>query len=111
MEGLTFDLAKTTLRELNQFLHSSADTLAGKEVLVANPDGAHNIAVGCNAPVKVTIDGHAGYYAGGMNQLADITALTGLLAQAGLSHAPTDFKRVASARSLYHWNADADQTY
>ena len=42
---------------------------------------------------------------------ADIGALTGLLAAAGLSHKPEDFKRVASARSLYHWNADADQTY
>ena len=42
---------------------------------------------------------------------ADITALTELLAAAGLKHSPQDFKRVASARSLYHWNADADQTY
>jgi hypothetical protein len=42
---------------------------------------------------------------------ADIAALTELLAAAGLHHAPQDFKRVASARSLYHWNADADQTY
>ncbi len=42
---------------------------------------------------------------------ADITALTELLAAAGLSHKPQEFKRVASARSLYHWNADADQTY
>lgn len=42
---------------------------------------------------------------------ADISALTELLAAAGLSHKPEDFKRVASARSLYHWNADADQTY
>ena len=42
---------------------------------------------------------------------SDITALTELLAAAGLNHKPQDFKRVASARSLYHWNADADQTY
>lgn len=41
----------------------------------------------------------------------DITALTELLGAAGLSHSPRDFKRVASARSLYHWNADADQSY
>lgn len=229
MEGLTFDLAKTSLRELNQYLHGSAEALAGKDVLVANPDGAHNIAVGCNAPVKVTIDGHAGYYAGGMNQLAhitingsastgvaenmmsgkvhvkgfasngagasahggllvidgdaglrcgislkgadiviggsvgsfsgfmaqagrmvvcgnagdalgdslyeaviyvkgtiaslgadarleemtdaDLTGLGELLQQAGLDHDPASFKRVASARSLYHWNADANQEY
>ncbi len=24
---------------------------------------------------------------------------------------PREFKRVASARTLYHWNADADQSY
>ncbi|MEO8297143.1 MAG: protein glxC [Burkholderiales bacterium] len=42
---------------------------------------------------------------------ADITALTDLLAAAGLQHDPQDFKRVASARSLYHWNADAEQEY
>jgi glutamate synthase domain-containing protein 3 len=42
-------------------------------VRVINPDGAHNIAVGINAPVKVTIDGHAGYYAAGMNKFAEVT--------------------------------------
>jgi methylamine---glutamate N-methyltransferase subunit B len=42
---------------------------------------------------------------------ADIQALTELLSAAGLTHRPQDFKRVASARSLYHWNADADQSY
>jgi len=34
-----------------------------------------------------------------------------LLSAAGLQHDPRDFKRVASARSLYHWNADANQEY
>jgi len=28
-----------------------------------------------------------------------------------MKHDPKDFKRVASARSLYHWNAEADQEY
>lgn len=42
---------------------------------------------------------------------ADITGLAELLAAAGLKHQPQDFKRVASARTLYHWNADADQEY
>ncbi len=229
MESLSFDLAKTPLREVNQFLHRPAADLDGRLVRIDNPDGAHNIAVGLDATVKVLIDGHAGYYAGGMNQLADITiegsastgvaenmmsgrvhvkgfasnaagasahggllvidgdaglrcgislkgadivvggsvgsfsgfmaqagrmvvcgnaghalgdslyeaviyvrgeiaslgadarieplsdedlgALAGLLAAAGLTHDPKDFKRVASARTLYHWNADADQEY
>lgn len=229
MENLTFDLSRQTVRELNQHLHSPAETLAGQHVTVLNPDGAHNIAVGINAPVKVTVSGHAGYYAAGMNKFADVTidgsastgvaenmmsgrvhvkgfasngagasahggllvidgdaglrcgislkgadivvggsvgsfsgfmaqagrmvvcgnagdalgdslyeaviyvrgtikslgadarlepladadisALASLLDQAGLSHDPHDFKRVASARTLYHWNADADQDY
>ncbi len=229
MESLTFDLKQGGVRPLNQFLHGPAEGLAGRHVRVINADGAHNIAVGCDAPVTVTVDGHAGYYAAGMNKLADVTiegsagtgvaenmmsgrvhvkgfasnsagasahggllvidgnaglrcgislkggdivvggsvgsfsgfmaqagrmvicgdagdalgdslyeaviyvkgtirslgadaqveplgeadvrALTELLAAAGLAHAPHDFKRVASARTLYHWNADANQEY
>lgn len=235
MEGVTevttFDLATQTVRELNQFLHLSAAELTGAEVIVANPNGAHNLAVGLNAPVQVTVQGHAGYYAAGMNQLAtvviegsagtgvaenmmsgrvhvkgfasnaagatahggllviegdaglrcgislkggdivvggsvgsfsafmaqagrmvicgnagdalgdslyeavlyvkgdikslgadaqvepmgatDIASVTELLNAAGLNtaHDPASFKRIASARTLYHWNADADQDY
>ncbi len=229
MDITHFDLARTPLRDVNQFLHSPADTLAGLQVEIHHPDGAHNIAVGLNAPLHVTLHGHAGYYAAGMNQLAtvviegsastgvaenmmsgkvhvrgfasngagasahggllvidgdaglrcgislkggdivvggsvgsfsgfmaqagrmvicgnagnalgdslyeaviyvrgeiaslgadarieplgetDIAALTELLGAAGLAHDPASFKRIASARSLYHWNADADQDY
>lgn len=42
---------------------------------------------------------------------ADLAALADLLARAGFDHDPKSFKRVASARSLYHWNADANQEY
>jgi methylamine---glutamate N-methyltransferase subunit B len=229
MDRVTFDLKQGGVRPLNEFLHGPADTLAGRHVRVVNADGAHNIAVGCDASVTVSIDGHAGYYAAGMNKLADVTvegsagtgvaenmmsgrvhvkgfasncagasahggllvidgnaglrcgislkggdivvggsvgsfagfmaqagrmvicgnagdalgdslyeaviyvkgaikslgadaqieplsendllALGGLLAAAGLPHEPRDFKRVASARTLYHWNADANQEY
>lgn len=229
MESLSFDLTATAVREVNQQLHAPADKLAGRKVEILNPDGAHNLAVGLNAPVEVTIRGHAGYFAAGMNQKAsvviegsagtgvaenmmsgkvhvkgfasngagasahggvlvidgdaglrcgislkggdivvggsvgsfsgfmaqagrmvicgnaghalgdslyeaviyvkgeiaslgadaqlepltdaDIAALAQLLAEAGLSHDPHGFKRVASARTLYHWNADADQEY
>ena len=38
-----------------------------------NPDGAHSIAVGVDAPIDIDIEGHAGYYAGGMNKQARIT--------------------------------------
>ena len=56
---------------MNSFLHKQAAGV--KQVAIANPDGAHNIAVGLDAPIAVDIDGHAGYYAAGMNKLANVT--------------------------------------
>jgi glutamate synthase domain-containing protein 3 len=41
----------------------------------------------------------------------DRAAVKNLMAQAGLAHDPAEFKRVASAKSLYHWHADANQEY
>jgi glutamate synthase domain-containing protein 3 len=225
---VTVDLATQAVRDLNAFLHQGLQ--AGiREVIVENPDGAHNIAVGVDAPVHVEIRGHAGYYAGGMNKqaridihgnagpgvaegmssgtvrvkgfasvsagaaahggllviegdaslrcgismkgidivvggsvgdfsafmaqagrlvicgdagdalgdslyeaviyirgtvksfgadaheepmtAADHEAVSALLAGAGLAHDPKSFRRVASKRELYHWNADANQEY
>ena len=230
MAGIAaFDLAERPLRELNLFLHKDAQRTGTTEVRVTNPDGAHSVAVGVNAPMSIEIKGHVGYYAGGMNQLAEITirgnagpgvgegmcsgrirvtgfasvaagaaahggllivdgdaslrcgismkgidivvggsvgdysafmaqagtlvvcgdagdalgdslyeaviylrgsvkslgadaqqeamqhkdyaTVAALLAQAGYPHDPRDFKRIASRRSLYHWNADANQEY
>ena len=226
---VAFDLAAVPLREVNRFLHRVAPGNGTRRVTIANPDGAHSIAVGVDAPIAIDIDGHAGYYAGGMNQQAEITirgnagpgvaegmcsgrvhvtgfasvaagaaahggllvvggdaslrcgismkgidivvggsvgdysafmaqagrlvvcgdagdalgdslyeaviyvrgsvkslgadaheepmtdadraAVGGLLAQAGFAHDPSGFKRIASMRSLYHWNADANQEY
>ncbi len=42
---------------------------------------------------------------------ADLAAVAELLSQAGLQHAPAEFRRVASAKRLYHWHADAEQEY
>ncbi|HEX9452530.1 MAG TPA: protein glxC [Burkholderiales bacterium] len=42
---------------------------------------------------------------------ADYEALAALLKRAGLKHDPKQFRRVASKRDLYHWNADANQEY
>jgi glutamate synthase domain-containing protein 3 len=68
--AVTFDLAKETLREINSTLHAS--NLTG-EFVIANPAGAHNVAVGLDAPVTVTVLGHVGYYGAGMNQRATVT--------------------------------------
>lgn len=42
---------------------------------------------------------------------SDLSAVAALLQTAGFEHAAGDFRRVASAKTLYHWNADADQEY
>ena len=223
------DLQRQSVRELNQFLHHAAAARGVRALEVLHPEGAHNIAVGVDAPLDITIRGHAGYYCAGMNKQAsvviegnvgwgvaenmmsgkvrvkgfasesagasahggllviegdaslrcgislkggdivvggsvgnftafmaqagrivvcgdagdalgdslyetviyvrgcirslgadaqeeamreaDYEAVGGLLAQAGFAHDPLTFKRVASARQLYHWNVDANQEY
>ena len=69
----TFDLATQSLRELNQFLHRELSDSGASHVNVLNPDGAHNIAVGVDAPLEIHVDGHAGYYCAGMNKQARVT--------------------------------------
>jgi glutamate synthase domain-containing protein 3 len=67
---MQFDLARQSVRELNQYLHGN---LAGvREVWIENPDGAHSIAVAVDAPVHIEVGGHAGYYAAGMNKQASV---------------------------------------
>jgi glutamate synthase domain-containing protein 3 len=224
-----FDLARDRLRDLNAFLHQRAALEGVTQVRVVNPDGAHSIACGLDAPLDVEVLGHVGYYVAGMNQHATVTVhgnagpgaaenmmsgrvhihgfastaagasahggllvidgdaslrcgislkgadivvggsvgsfsafmaqagrivicgdaedalgdslyeaviyvrgkvrslgadarfepmaetdlaqVAALLAAAGFEHSPAEFRRVASAKSLYHWHADADQEY
>jgi glutamate synthase domain-containing protein 3 len=73
VEAREFDLAHDTLRQLNLFLHKSAVSEGVAAVSVRNPDGAHSIAVGLDAPLDVQIYGHVGYYVAGMNQHASVT--------------------------------------
>jgi glutamate synthase domain-containing protein 3 len=73
VKQIIFDLAHTPLREVNRFLHQNTLEHNSGTVRILNPDGAHNIAVGVDAPVNIEIVGHAGYYAAGMNQGANVT--------------------------------------
>ena len=73
LDTVSFDLDKKPLREVNQVLHGDAAGLNGKSFTIENPNGAHSIAVGLKSDIHVTIKGHAGYYAAGMNQLAKVT--------------------------------------
>jgi glutamate synthase domain-containing protein 3 len=69
---MRFDLAKTSVRELNQYLHHEAAKNGVRRVQILHPDGQHNIAVGLDAPITVEIMGHAGYFTAGMNKQADV---------------------------------------
>lgn len=69
----TVDLATSSIRDLNQALHDQKATTSEKEWVVTNPKGVHNIAVGLDADIAVDVEGHAGYFCAGMNQLATVT--------------------------------------
>ncbi|MGY2843486.1 glutamate synthase domain-containing protein 3 [Bradyrhizobium sp. USDA 4509] len=66
------DLAKTSLRELNAILHRLSPASNEIHWVVANPGGKHAVACGVDAPVTIDIQGHVGYYCGGMNKQATI---------------------------------------
>ena len=66
------DLGVTTLRDLNARLQAIGDDTNETLWRVLNPDGAHAIAVGIDAPVDVEIAGHVGYFCAGMNKSARI---------------------------------------
>jgi methylamine---glutamate N-methyltransferase subunit B len=69
-DEVVFDLGRTPVRAVNQYLHGPLGNVS--RVMIENPDGAHNLAVGVNQPVDIEIRGHAGYYAAGMNQHANV---------------------------------------
>ncbi len=68
----TVDLAKTSVRALNQRLHELNAEHDEEHWRILNPRGAHAIACGLRVPVTVEIEGHAGYYCAGMNQKATV---------------------------------------
>ena len=67
------DLAETPLRDMHALLHALPADTNRVAWLVRNPRGRHAVAVGIRAPLDITIAGHCGYYAAGMNQRARIS--------------------------------------
>ena len=61
----TIDAAGRTTREVNAAIRA-AIAAGAKEIRVLNPDARHNLGVGLLAPVRLTFEGSAGYYCGGM---------------------------------------------
>jgi methylamine---glutamate N-methyltransferase subunit B len=69
---ITVDLERETIRSLNSRLHQLPADTNERLWRVVNPKGAHAVAAGLTVPVEIAIDGHVGYYCGGMNQAATI---------------------------------------
>jgi len=68
----TIDLARTPVRKLNNALHELRADTNETHWRVLNPRGLHAVAVGIDAPVRVDIEGHVGYYCAGMNKRAHV---------------------------------------
>ncbi len=66
---VTLSCAELSTREINQELRALPD---GSEVLITEPRGRHSLAVGLNNRIRITIDGNAGYYIGGLCDGPDV---------------------------------------
>lgn len=66
------DLARTSVRELNQALHALKPDTNETHWRIVNPKGEHALAVGLTLPIEVEIMGHVGYYCAGMNKQAKV---------------------------------------
>ncbi|WP_244157553.1 protein glxC [Pseudoclavibacter helvolus] len=64
------DLAGQDVRVVNAAVQAAED---GTRWSIQHPAGKHNVAVGINSAIDVTIDGHVGYYAAGMHQRGTVT--------------------------------------
>ena len=65
---VTLDLSQLPVREANERLRESG--AAGEDVEVINPDARHHIGVGLVHPIKVTVQGSAGYFCAGLTDAA-----------------------------------------
>lgn len=70
MTTTIIDCEVRTTREINLALREAA--LEQTPVVLRNPDCRHNLAVGVTTPLSVQIDGHVGYYCGGLCDGVDI---------------------------------------
>src|SRR6266851_5215801 len=68
----THDLNVTAVRAVNEALHRLSPDTNETFWQIENPQGKHAIGVGIDAPVEVEINGHVGYYCGGMNKQAKL---------------------------------------
>ncbi len=68
----TVDCAPRSVREINEAIRRLVKD-GEREILLTNPEARHNLAVAILTDVAITIDGPAGYYAGGMSDGVRLT--------------------------------------
>jgi methylamine---glutamate N-methyltransferase subunit B len=68
---IELDLERIERSEMNRRLQAAGDN--ERFFKIRNPRGAHSVAVGLAAAIEVQVEGHVGYYCGGMNKHAAIT--------------------------------------
>lgn len=73
MSSTHLDLKAIGIRCVNETLHNLPEGSNEISWEIDNPMGQHSIACGLDAALNVTVNGHAGFYCGGMNQKGDIT--------------------------------------
>lgn len=66
------DLNESSLSDLNQRLQSVEQGSNVTQWRIVNPLGSHAIAVGLENPLDIVVEGHVGFYCGGMNKEANI---------------------------------------
>ena len=66
------DLGKIGVRGINETLQKLPKNTNQRHWLVKNPMGQHAIAVGLDGPLAIDIQGHVGFYCGGMNKESEI---------------------------------------
>jgi glutamate synthase domain-containing protein 3 len=69
---IDYNLEAEGVRALNQRLHSLPKDTNERSWRIKNPMGQHAIACGLTLPLHIEIDGHVGFYCGGMNKEAEI---------------------------------------
>ena len=67
------DLARMSVREVNDLLHHGLARDGAARIEILNPNGMHNLAAGVDAALEIDILGHGGYFVAGMNKQARIT--------------------------------------
>src|SRR5258708_40044259 len=62
----TLDCAELTTREINQAIKRLTGE-GEREIHLLNPQARHSLGVAVFSPIKIVVEGTAGYYCGGMN--------------------------------------------